>query len=567
MNFTMFYPLSTEQSLLAVCAIALVTHQIFKRLETYSLAAHIVLLCTGPLMGFALLRHTIPIVRALWLSFATFISTMLVSITIYRLSPFHPLARYPGPLGCKLSKFWLAFIASRGNQHLYLKSLHERYGDVVRIGPNELSFRDSSILNAMLGVGGIPKGPLVVGRTLNAEDLPLVGIADPAVHTERRKPWIRALSTAAVKEYEPMIAHRTTQLVQAFERQSGEVMISDFFNYFSFDFMCDMAFGGGSNVLRDGDTNDVRHILEDGMPVASFFGHLPWLAVHCGRLPIFTAAAGPILEFSKKFAAARLERGSVTKDIFHYLNNEDQPDKPPPPMKQLLDDGILAIIAGSDTTSSALTSLVFCLLTHPPTLKRIQAEIDQFYPAGESPCDPKHHRDMHYLTAAINEALRLYPPVPSGTHRRVPHRGQGVMLGPYYAPPGTAMYLHPYSLHRDGRNFSPFPEDFWPERWLVAAGRISLSEALNGRAHGNLKADATTFTHNAMAFIPFSYGPANCIGKQLAMQEMRTVACAVLQKFEIRLRHGWDLSEFDRNFEDHYVTKRPPLPVTLRARF
>ena len=58
-------------------------------------------------------------------------------------------------------------------------------------------------------------------------------------------------------------------------------------------------------------------------------------------------------------------------------------------------------MAGSDTTSSALTSLAFLLVAHPPVLKRLQEEIDQFYPPGEDPCNAKHYRDMHYLTAVM----------------------------------------------------------------------------------------------------------------------------------------------------------------------
>ena len=66
------------------------------------------------------------------------------------------------------------------------------------------------------------------------------------------------------------------------------------------------------------------------------------------------------------------------------------PDRAQPAVQQIIDDGIVAIVAGADTTSSALTSLIFCITTHPDTYKQLQAEVDQFYPAGEDVCDPKH---------------------------------------------------------------------------------------------------------------------------------------------------------------------------------
>lgn len=61
------------------------------------------------------------------------VSLVLCTVT-YRISPFHPLAKYPGPLACKVSKIWFAFVAWQGKQHLYYNQLHRRYGDIVRIG-------------------------------------------------------------------------------------------------------------------------------------------------------------------------------------------------------------------------------------------------------------------------------------------------------------------------------------------------------------------------------------------------------------------------------------------------
>ena len=77
-----------------------------------------------------------------------------------------------------MSKFWAAYVCAKGNLHRYYKSLHDRYGDVVRIGwcqghplhvwsgrsasligPNELSIRDASLIHPILGHGGLPKGP------------------------------------------------------------------------------------------------------------------------------------------------------------------------------------------------------------------------------------------------------------------------------------------------------------------------------------------------------------------------------------------------------------------------
>ena len=84
-----------------------------------------------------------------------------------------------------------------------------------------------------------------------------------------------------------------------------------------------------------------------------------------------------------------------------WQNNEDLPNKVAPPMKHLVDDGILAVTAGSDTTASALTSIFFCLFTHPNTYASLQDEVDKFYPKGEDSLITKHHQDMVYLHAVM----------------------------------------------------------------------------------------------------------------------------------------------------------------------
>ena len=113
---------------------------------------------------------------AFFLVFPTYLAALVASSIVYRLSPFHPLARYPGPIGARVSKFWMAVRCLRGDQHRYIQSLHQRYGDVVRtgktashvmlshahyplLGPNELSIRDASVIPSALGSSGLRKGP------------------------------------------------------------------------------------------------------------------------------------------------------------------------------------------------------------------------------------------------------------------------------------------------------------------------------------------------------------------------------------------------------------------------
>lgn len=70
--------------------------------------------------------------------------SVALSVLAYRLSPVHPLAKYPGPIHLRISTVWMAHIVSEGRRHTYFRELHARYGDCVRYGEwsNHVIWRD-----------------------------------------------------------------------------------------------------------------------------------------------------------------------------------------------------------------------------------------------------------------------------------------------------------------------------------------------------------------------------------------------------------------------------------------
>jgi len=75
-----------------------------------------------------------PFVHAVPLAFTTYGGLLSFFTLAYRLSPLHPLAKYPGPVIAKSSQWWMAYLGGKGEIHRYCKDLHDRYGDIVRIG-------------------------------------------------------------------------------------------------------------------------------------------------------------------------------------------------------------------------------------------------------------------------------------------------------------------------------------------------------------------------------------------------------------------------------------------------
>lgn len=126
-----------------------------------------------------------------------------------------------------------------------------------------------------------------------------------------------------------------------------------------------------------------------------------------------------------------------------------------------------------------------------------------------------------------------------------------------YLPEGTNASVHFYSVHRDSRNFAPHTTSFWPDRFRIAAGEITPADA---------GIDERNFVHNAAAFVPFSFGPANCVGKNLALQEMRMTVCLLMQRLEMRFAPGFDPESYEQGLRDYFVVKKPELRVDVSLR-
>jgi hypothetical protein len=114
-----------------------VSHLIFRHFEPSSIPSLATLLIVIPVVLSGPISRTVRSpYAALPLAFAAYWSGLVFFTLAYRLSSFHPLAKYPGPLLAKTSKWWAAYLSGTGDQHRCLKRLHDRHGDVVRIGQN-----------------------------------------------------------------------------------------------------------------------------------------------------------------------------------------------------------------------------------------------------------------------------------------------------------------------------------------------------------------------------------------------------------------------------------------------
>lgn len=130
-----------------------------------------------------------------------------------------------------------------------------------------------------------------------------------------------------------------------------------------------------------------------------------------------------------------------------------------------------------------------------------------------------------------------------------------ILIDSSFLPEGTSVNVPPYVMHRQPRYFSPLPETFWVDRWLQTPANV-----------GEKSKAGSEFVHDLSAYIPFSYGPANCAGKMLALSEIRSITALLLQRFEIKFEPGYDPARWEKEVNNYFVFRQGPLPVVLSMR-
>lgn len=118
---------------------------------------------------------------------------LYASMLVYRVS-FHRLRRFPGPFAARLSQFYMTWRSfRRGQIYKDVRSLHEKYGDFVRVGPSEISIADPAGFNAVhSATSQCERGPWY---EINNPGISLQMVRDRKEHGRRRKAWDRAFSS------------------------------------------------------------------------------------------------------------------------------------------------------------------------------------------------------------------------------------------------------------------------------------------------------------------------------------------------------------------------------------
>ncbi|KAL6901067.1 cytochrome P450 [Trichoderma evansii] len=467
-------------------------------------------------------------------------------ITIYNLY-FHPLRKYPGPWLWAASDIPYSLVSISGNAHKKMLQIHIKYGPVVRVGPNTVFY---SHPDASKEIRGHRKG----GRVEHLKDPHLhsgnqtnaIG-ASRENHIRYRRSLAYGFSHQAMLDQEPIINKYVDTLLTELKAQCAnqeKVDVVRWYNYTTFDIIGDLAFGEPFYCLEKSDYHPWVALIFSGVKNLSFvsvcskYGALGMILALLFVPKDLPAKGREHRRLSIEKTRRRLDSGSSRPDFMTALTTT-RGSAEELTFEELVSNASLLIAAGSETTATALSAATYYLGFYPETFKKLAAEIRSAF-NSEKDINLTSVQHLTYLKAVIDEAMRLFPAAP-GTQPRIISPGGDVIVG-RYIPAGTIVGVWQWVNHHNPAHFRD-AESFIPERWL---------------------GDARFENDKRDAFMPFSVGPRNCIGYNLAYAEMRLILAKVVWNFDIELAEesiGWDMKS-----KVYMLWEKGPIYVQLTKR-
>ena len=470
---------------------------------------------------------------------------------------------------------------SRGDRHIDLQRAHQKYGDIVRTSPDSLSFRSPTAVHDIYNrkANVIKAGWVDVGRAINAVHN-THSIADRDLHSRRRRLLAFAFSEQALRNLESFVTDniqiwlsymsepKTTTKDSKENDWSKPHDIGIWSTNLTLDVLGDLCFGASFNAMQTG-----RHFIPRLLLASSFvqqclaslpFRRLLYPLLYTDSLlnrygpkifrdkNAFRATMKPLLQsrFAKEAEDEGKDEGEKRRDFMHYLMKARDPEtgeKFAP--ADLVGEAALLVGAGSDTSATTLSALFFYLTreANVDVLERLQEEVRGKFADVEEIVSGKDLTECHWLRACIDESLRMTPSVPGLLPRRVLKGGHEV-AGELF-PEDTLVGSAAYTVHHNERVWKE--ADRWvPGRWI------------EGEVVGGATVTSEMVEEQKLAFIPFSTGPRNCVGKNLAMMEMMLCVARSMWMFDIRGLKG-DRSGYGENWgrvmkvkgEEEYQTR------------
>jgi cytochrome P450 len=360
------------------------------------------------------------------------------------------------------SNAWLGIVIAKYARSAHVQAAHDKYGKIVRIQPNHLSFIEPQALKDIYGFQSKMLKDAFY-ETFSSPDLQghnfksIVNTPDREEHSRKRKYISNAFAQRTVVTLDPLVNRCVAGMVKQFDKfavsgppkwpgapRDGFTNLYRWINLLAYDIVGEISFGEPLGLCEKGDDEmmalpfdgsapyktNIIDAFQGGNVYDCFFG--PWGAwpnmVH--KLKTLTSwhhnsiknkAFG---EFVNMEVDKRLKRGKPEgfRDFMSYFLESGKGEELNLEYGEQWREASILLAGGTDTSTSSMTYTIYLLLKNPRCLEKLRQELDPVM-KGTDIATWDQVGNLPYLRAVIEEALRERPPVGQGLPRVVPEGG------------------------------------------------------------------------------------------------------------------------------------------------
>ncbi|KAJ0387841.1 hypothetical protein COL922a_001392 [Colletotrichum nupharicola] len=441
------------------------------------------------------------------------------------------LRHFRGPPLAAFSKLWHLKTVWGPKAHLEFYDVVKKYGNLARVGPNDLIMEDPELVKRVLGARSTyRRADWYDAVRFHPKKNNVLSMRDEDEHAKLRAKMAAGYNGKHVQDFEKKLDNNLSNFFRLLGRYVDADQPFDFarkVQYFTLDVITDLAFGDPMGFMaEDGDMYDYIETTEKAMPSFITLTVFPWIVTKILSNPLFRSVLpsdkdiigmGKVMGIAKKYAAERfgpdkkVQRDMLGSFIAHGMTQEEAES-----------EILLQVFAGSDTSATTIRATILHVITNPHVLNRLLAEIDAAAPHTAQPViADAEARALPYLQAVIKEGLRIFQPAASFAAKEAPPEGD-VWKGTFI-PGGTRIGWSVWAVLRREETWGKDSAEFRPERWIMEADGGSCTSAEKLR------------DMEGVWELVFSYGRHQCLGKPVAVMELNKVFFELFRRFDFSI--------------------------------
>ncbi|KAH8780172.1 BcABA1, cytochrome P450 monooxygenase [Diaporthe sp. PMI_573] len=459
-------------------------------------------------------------------------TSILLWFVISTVVAWYRLRHIPGPWLASVSNIWIIRAATSEKLNVVFEEAGKTYGPLVRIGPNQILTSDTDLLRKTGSVRGTySRSRWYIAFRWQPYVDSVFSMQDYVSHDKRKAQISTAYNITGreVDLIEPSIDEQILVMLDALrtkyvpkrDRPSPPLLdFSDFSSFLTMDIITRAAYGEEFGHLRsDSDVTGFLTQLREHWPMVSLVNETPflrslfysktWLRLF-GPNIADPAGIGKLMSITHQRYAkpeTQLRNDMLGSWIHHGLTQQESEA-----------EGMLSLIAGSETTASVMRITLLSLISSPPVYNKLKDAVREALKSGTitEPISYATAKEIPYLRAVVYEGMRMRPGATGTFSKVVPPQGE-VVQGKFI-PGGTVIAMNVPAILRSTETFGSDAHLFRPERWLEA------SEARLDEMERQLD-------------MMFGSGRWMCAGKPIALMELFKTFFELFRHFDFMIAY------------------------------